>query len=101
MPEGAHPLPPLKGWGSIPFAELDGANWTLGFAAKLLDVPEKELRKRVKEEGLQPAGVINMRPFRSQGRAARAYPAGELIRISEAITEIRETRDFPAPPASA
>lgn len=82
MPEGSHPLP---GWEHIPFVELDGQNWSLGFAAKLLDVPERDLRKQVLKEGLQPAGVIRMRPYRSQGRQPRAYPARDLIRIAETI----------------
>jgi hypothetical protein len=116
MPEGAHPLPDLgdipewelevmkeqyercqrKGWVSIPEVDLDGKNWSLGFAAKILDVPEKDLRRRVREEKLEPSGVIAIRGYRSQGRHPRAYPAVELIRIAEALAD-----DFPDSPDSA
>jgi hypothetical protein len=82
MPEGAHPLP---GWKDIGFVDLDGQSWSLAFAAKVLDVPERDLRKRVREEGLEPVGVIRMRTFRSQGRQPRAYSAEELIRIAETL----------------
>jgi hypothetical protein len=84
MPEGAHPLPGLrKGWSGVTPVELDGKNWPLDIAARLLDVPEKDLRKLVRQHGLQPAGTANMRPFRGSGRAARVYPAHDLIRITE------------------
>jgi len=81
MPEGAHPLP---GWEGLPEVPLDGMSWPVPFAAMILDIPESRLRKMIKNAGLQPSGVMNMRPYRSQGRAARAYPAGELIRLAEA-----------------
>lgn len=92
MPDAAHPLPDLlpRGWTGIPFAELDGQSWTLDFAAKLLDIPERDLRDVIRITGLQPSGVLNMRHYRSQGRAPRAYPAGGLIRLSEAIADLRE-----------
>lgn len=92
MPEGSHPLPPL-GWKSLPFVDLDGTSWPLPFAAGLLGVPLADLRKRVKEEGLEPSGVMRMRDYRSQGRQPRAYLATELIRIAEAM-------EFPDSPDS-
>lgn len=82
MPEGSHPLP---GWGGLPFVPLDGRNWPVSFAAKLLDVPERELLRRIELEGLEPAGVIRMSGFRRSGRQPRAYPASELVRIAEDI----------------
>jgi hypothetical protein len=85
MPEGAHPLP---GWGSLPFVDLDGQDWPLEFAARMLDVPLADLRKRVLAAGLQPSGVIRMRPYRSQGWQPRAYHATDLI-------ELYEDKDFP------
>lgn len=86
MPDGAHALPPLPGgWRSLPFVDLDGTSWPLAFAAGILDVPLPDLRKRVKEEGLEPSGVVRFRDYRSQGRQPRAYPAAELIRIAEAM----------------
>lgn len=86
MPDGAHVLPPLPGgWRGLPFVDLDGTSWPLPFAAQLLDVPLPDLRKRVKEEGLAPSGVVRMREYRSQGRQPRAYPATDLIRIAESM----------------
>ena len=83
MPEGAHPLP---GWEGLPFVSLDGQNWPVSFAAKLLDIPERELLRRIKREGIEPAGVIRMSGFRRSGRQPRAYPASELMRIAEDIS---------------
>lgn len=81
----------MTGWQGIPPAELDGTSWTLDFAAKLLEVPEPLLREIVRYTGLPPAGTLNMRGYRSQGRAARAYQASQLIIINEAIQTLRET----------
>lgn len=94
MPEGMHALPPLPGgWRGLPFVDLDGTSWPLAFAAQLLEVKESDLRKRVKEKGIEPAGVVRMRSYRSQGRQPRAYPATELIRIAEEM-------EFPDSPDS-
>jgi len=93
MPEGAHPLPSLPGWRSLPFVDLDGMSWPLPIAAQVLGVKESDLRKRVKAEGLEPSGVIRMRAYRSQGRQPRAYLATELIRIVESM-------EFPDSPDS-
>jgi hypothetical protein len=92
MPESVHPLPPLPrgGWKGIPFAELDGKSWTLPFAAVILDIPVEDLRALIRVTGLQPSGVINMRDYRSQGRAARAYDAKSLIMIAEDIASLKE-----------
>lgn len=79
-----------KGWAGLPSVEIDGQNWTVDFAARILDFPERDLRDLIRITGLQPAGVMNMRSYRSQGRAPRAYPAGKLIRITEAIADLRE-----------
>ncbi len=75
----------MTGWQSLPFVSPDGQNWPISFAAKLLDVPEPELRRRVKKDGIEPAGVIRMAEFRRQGRQPMAYPAAKLISIAEAI----------------
>lgn len=84
-----------RGWAGIGFVELDGASWTIPFASKMLDLPEKDLRDLVRITGLPPAGVLNMREYRSQGRAPRAYPAGQLIMITEVIATLRERMNFP------
>lgn len=65
--------------------EIDGDNWTLDIAAKLLSIPERDLRDLVRITGLAPSGVIRMAPFRRQGRQPRAYPADKLILISETV----------------
>jgi|SRR5712664_2687123 len=98
MPEGAHPLP---GWGSLPFVPLDGQNWPVSFAAKLLDIPERELSRRIKNEGIEPAGVIRMSGFRRSGRQPRAYPAAELIRIAETIVAPQVVGEEKKDPGSA
>ena len=93
MPEGMHPLDELprgKGWVGIGKVDLDGKNWTLDFASKYLDVPEALLRVAVKYTSLSPAGTLNMREYRSQGRTPRAYPAGKLIIIAEGLEAIRD-----------
>lgn len=89
-----HPLPPLdesrKGWDGLPKADLDGKSWTIPFAAKYLEIPEELLRQAVKYLGLEPAGTLNMRAFRGQGRIPRSYPSRELIRISEVLQALKE-----------
>ena len=72
--------------------ELDGANWTLAFASKYLEIPEELLREAVKYAGLSPSGVMNMRPYRSQGRTPRAYSAKSLIGIAETLMSLREQK---------
>ena len=68
----------------------DGQNWPLSFAAQMLDIPQRKLEKLVRDAEIQPAGVIRMASFRRQGRAPRAYPASELIKISEAYQPKRK-----------
>lgn len=92
---GSDDLARGRGWTGIGFVELDGASWTIPFASKMLDLSEKDLRDLVRITGLSPSGVLNMREYRSQGRAPRAYPAGQLIMITEAITTLRERMNFP------
>jgi hypothetical protein len=81
----------MPGWQGVPPAELDGRSWTLDFAAGFLEIPEVLLREAVRFTGLSPAGTLNMRGYRSQGRAARAYKASQLITISENLKNLRET----------
>lgn len=112
MPEGAHPLPPEpdpqadhlpprswdwaddlprgKGWAGIPFVEIDGQNWPLEFAARMLDIPVKDLTDLVRIVKLQPAGTIRIASYKRQGRQPRAYEAARLIRITEAIRALSE-----------
>lgn len=109
MPEGAHPLPPYnpdpelitymehyddlprgRGWAGIPFVEIDGVNWPLDFAAKMLDIPVRDLADLVRIVNLQPAGTIKMASYRRQGRQPRAFGAAKLIRITEVIAKLSE-----------
>jgi hypothetical protein len=108
LPEGAHVLPDLKGegggtgfasgatpeesrgWEGKPFVSFDGKDWPLGFAAEMLGFPEEDLRDLVRILGVPPSGVIRMASYRRQGRQPRAYPAGVLIRMTEAIRALRE-----------
>ena len=75
----------MTGWVSLPFVPHDGQNWPLGFASQMLGIPESQLRKRVKQEGIEPAGVIRMAEFRRSGRQPMAYPAQKLIMIAEGM----------------
>ena len=72
-----------SGWSGKPFVDLDGQHWPLSFAAKILEIPLKDLQKLVKDTGLEPSGVIRMSEFRRQGRQPRAYEAVKLIEITE------------------
>jgi len=81
----------VTGWQGAPPVELDGRNWTLDFAAGFLKIPEPLLREIVRFTGLSPAGTINMRGYRSQGRAARAYSASHLSTIAHELENLRET----------
>lgn len=78
------------GWASLPFVDIDGKNWPLDFAAKMLDIPLKDLQDLVRISGLQPAGVIRMAEFRRKGRQPRAYSAEKLIMLTEEIRELRD-----------
>jgi hypothetical protein len=80
-----------SGWKGIPPAEFDGKSWTIPFASKLLGISSDTLRAIIREIGLEPAGTLNLREYRSQGRAARAYPARRLIAIAEAVDGLRDS----------
>jgi hypothetical protein len=92
-----HPLPPLphvkedgrKGWEGLPFVPLDGQNWSLEFAAKILGCSKEFLADRVRHLNIPPAGVIRMSEFSRKGRQPRAYPAVTLIAICEEEDKIR------------
>lgn len=82
-----------QGWESLPFVPCDGQNWPLAFAAEFLDIPEKDLRKQIRDRGIEPAGVIRMAGFRRSGRQPRAYPAAELINIAETMRPSQDNRE--------
>jgi hypothetical protein len=95
MPEGAHPLeddllPRGRGWAGIPFVEIDGVNWPLEFAARMLDIPVRDLADLVRITGLAPAGVIKIASYRRQGRQPRAFEAAKLIHLTEGIRKLSE-----------
>jgi hypothetical protein len=70
-------------WGHLPELPLDGMHWPIPFAAGLLGVAEKDLRKLVKDAGLEPAGTANMAGYRRSGRQPRVYAAKDLIALHE------------------
>lgn len=87
---GPHPRK-QRGWkGKLPVA-LDGNNWPLDFAAKMIGCPEKDLRDLIRIIGLEPAGTLKMASYRRSGRHPRAYDASKLVRIWQAIQDLRET----------
>ncbi|HEV2355816.1 MAG TPA: hypothetical protein VGR89_16320 [Puia sp.] len=79
---------PRTGWLGEPPVPADGDAWPLDFAAKLLGVPEKDLRDIVRITGLQPKGTLKMTSFRRSGRHPRAYDASRLVKIYLAIQDL-------------
>lgn len=77
-----------KGWTGAPPVELDGKNWPLDMAAKVIGVPEKDLRDLVRILGLPPAGTIKTATFSRSGRNPRAYSGSKLIKICEAMRKL-------------
>ena len=59
-------------------------------AARLLDIPERDLRDLIRITGLQPDGRLNMRTYSVQGSTSRVYPASKLILIADHIAGLRE-----------
>lgn len=90
-PAGARRLghPGRQGWQGAPKLQLDGVNWTLQFAATILEFPERDLRDLMRILDIKPAGTLNMRDFRSQGRIPRAYPANVLINVTETVRDLK------------
>lgn len=80
----------MKGWRGSPPVTLDGDNWPLDFAAKLLDIPEKDLRDLVRISGLSPAGTMKMATYARSGRHPRVYSAAKLIRLAEGMRVLSE-----------
>jgi hypothetical protein len=78
------------GWAGAPKVEIDGQAWPLDFAAQHLDIPLPLLKEIVKWIELEPAGCINMRPFKTQGRIPRAYNASQLAAIYDKLRLLKE-----------
>lgn len=72
-------------WEHLPELPLDGMHWPLPFAAGLLGITEKDLRRLVKQAGLEPAGTANMAEYRRSGRQPRVYAAKDLIALHEQV----------------
>lgn len=89
LPEGEI-LPKGKGWTGLPPVRLDGDNWTIQFAAKMLDMTEQDVRDIIRITGLEPSGTMRMASYARQGRQPRAYPAEKLVKIAEALRTLRE-----------
>lgn len=88
-------MPGWEGAGKVP---ADGQFWPVTVAAELLGMEERDLRDLIRITGLRPAGTMNMRAFRSQGRASRAYDAKKLITIHEAVVKLTAELAFPESP---
>lgn len=88
-------------WTSLPFVEMNGQDWPISFAAQLLDVPEKDLRRGVKKQGIEPSGIIRVDGFRRSGRHPMAYPSAKLISIAEEIKDRQEDKEEELFPGSA
>lgn len=79
-----------SGWSGLPFVEPDGRNWPLDVAARLFEIPEKDLRDLVRILDIPPAGVMRMSSYSRRGRQPRAYPASVLAQACTAIADLRE-----------
>jgi len=77
-----------KGWAGLPKVSADGLNWPLDMAAKLLEIPEKDLRDLVRILGLPASGPMKTSPYRRSGRNPRVYSGSKLIKICEAMRKL-------------
>ncbi len=90
-PRAPHPkpvTPKTRGWKREREVPIDGANWPLGFAAKQLDLSERDLRDLIRIVGLKPTGTMKMATYSRSGRNPRVYDAGQLVRLNEAIKSL-------------
>jgi hypothetical protein len=79
---------PKRGWkGKLP-VPVDGNNWPLDFAAKMLDCSEKDLRDLVRILRVEPAGTMKMAAYRRSGRHPRVYDASTLVRMWEKFCDL-------------
>jgi hypothetical protein len=94
--EAIVPLEGERGWKGAELVDNDGENWPLDFAAKLLQMPEKDMRDLVRivnnlyPGALEPTGTIKMASFRRQGRHPRAYPGSKLLMLVEGLADLSE-----------
>lgn len=77
----------MSGWEGLPEVPVDGTSWPLSFAAKMLDIDEKDLRTLVRIAGMKPVGTIKTADFRRQGRNPRAYSASTLVALVQTVRE--------------
>lgn len=80
----------VRGWKGKAPVNLDGNNWPLDFAAKILGASEKDLRDLVRILGIDPVGTMKMSSYRRSGRNPRAYDASLLVRVWQGIQDLRE-----------
>lgn len=79
---------PKRGWGHAPEVPMDGTNWPLPFAAKTLDIPERDLRELIRVVGLEPTGTMKMASYRRSGRNPRVYEASKLIKLVTGVNRL-------------
>ena len=78
----------MNGWKGVAEVPVDGRNWPLGFAARTLNIPERDLRDLVRITGLEPTGTMPMAQYRRSGRNPRVYDAAKLVRLYQLVGEL-------------
>jgi hypothetical protein len=84
-----------KGWEGVKEVSPDGRNWPLGFAARMLGIPERDLRDLVRIVGLQPSGTMPMAAFSRSGRNPRVYDGATLVRLHDAVQRLSAELGIP------
>lgn len=79
---------PKRGWGHAPEVPITGENWPLPFAAKTLDISERDLRDLIRVVGLPPVGTMKMASYRRSGRNPRVYEASKLIKLVSGVNRV-------------
>lgn len=77
-----------KGWKGKPAVPLDGNNWPVEFAAKMIGCSEKDLRDLIRIVKLEPSGTLKVASFSRPGRNPRAYDASSLIKLWNGIQDL-------------
>jgi hypothetical protein len=81
-----------RGWSSqgLPVVADDEKLWTAAQAAVLLGPPDlsvSEVRRLIRERGLEPAGKRRTTGYGQSGRYARVYRAEELIEAYDRLSK--------------
>lgn len=79
-----------KGWEGKPAVPVNGENWPLSVAAKIIGCPEKDIRELVRILKVEPAGTLRMASYRRSGRNPRAYDGSKLVIMWDDIQKLAE-----------